>query len=300
MIVDRRDDRPGLRARRPAAVRRHRRRHAPRGRLADRGRHRQGPRHAGRRRRRPTPAAPTRLSLPIGDLHAAGVRRRLHRVRRSPSVEPRRRRHRRQDFALAPQARRLRPRLPPDRVRLGRRDRSRPPLYGDEFVGRLHLPFDVPVLRRDVRAVFISDNGYLNFLGPDQFNASRSRSRRESDRTRRSMPSGRTSTSTPKRDRLRDRRLEPGPRLRDRVRRASKVFGDSGRVTSRSSSGRTATSTCSTAERRQPGRRPERRHRHRERRRHRCPAVLLPRGSPRHQRRLPLHEPSRPASSTAP
>ena len=43
-------------------------------------------------------------------------------------------------------------------------------LYGDDFVGRLRLPFDFPYYGETYGEVFISDNGYLNFLGPDQFN----------------------------------------------------------------------------------------------------------------------------------
>ena len=44
------------------------------------------------------------------------------------------------------------------------------PLFGDEFVGRLHLPFAFPFYGETYSQLFISDNGYLNFLGPDQFN----------------------------------------------------------------------------------------------------------------------------------
>ena len=43
-------------------------------------------------------------------------------------------------------------------------------LFGDEFVGRLTLPFSFPFYGTDYNQVFISDNGYINFLGPDQFN----------------------------------------------------------------------------------------------------------------------------------
>lgn len=43
-------------------------------------------------------------------------------------------------------------------------------LYGDEFAGRLRLPFEFPYYGETYSQVFISDNGYLNFLGPDQFN----------------------------------------------------------------------------------------------------------------------------------
>ena len=43
-------------------------------------------------------------------------------------------------------------------------------LYGDEFVGRLRLPFDFEFYGETYSQVFLSDNGYVNFLGPDQFN----------------------------------------------------------------------------------------------------------------------------------
>ena len=43
-------------------------------------------------------------------------------------------------------------------------------LFGDDFAGRLRLPFDFPFYGQSYSAVFLSDNGYLNFLGPDQFN----------------------------------------------------------------------------------------------------------------------------------
>jgi subtilisin family serine protease len=43
-------------------------------------------------------------------------------------------------------------------------------LFGDEFAGRLRLPFDVTFYDDTYRQVFLSDNGYLNFLAPDQWN----------------------------------------------------------------------------------------------------------------------------------
>jgi subtilisin family serine protease len=43
-------------------------------------------------------------------------------------------------------------------------------LFGDEFAGRLHLPFAFSFYGESYETVYISDNGYLNFLGPDQFN----------------------------------------------------------------------------------------------------------------------------------
>jgi subtilisin family serine protease len=43
-------------------------------------------------------------------------------------------------------------------------------LYGDDFAGRLKLPFDVAFYGKTYSQVFISDNGYVNFLGPDLYN----------------------------------------------------------------------------------------------------------------------------------
>ena len=43
-------------------------------------------------------------------------------------------------------------------------------LYGDDFAGRLHLPFQFAFYGETYEQVFISDNGYLNFLGADLFN----------------------------------------------------------------------------------------------------------------------------------
>src|SRR6202008_288743 len=43
-------------------------------------------------------------------------------------------------------------------------------LYGDDFTGRLHLPFPFSFYGTDYDQVFISDNGYINFLGPDLYN----------------------------------------------------------------------------------------------------------------------------------
>ena len=43
-------------------------------------------------------------------------------------------------------------------------------LYGDEFAGRLRLPFAFEFYGETYSQVFLSDNGYLNFLGPDQYN----------------------------------------------------------------------------------------------------------------------------------
>jgi subtilisin family serine protease len=43
-------------------------------------------------------------------------------------------------------------------------------LYGDEFAGHLSLPFAFSFYGTSYSDVFISDNGYINFLGPDQYN----------------------------------------------------------------------------------------------------------------------------------
>lgn len=42
-------------------------------------------------------------------------------------------------------------------------------LYGDEIAGRLRLPFDFPFYEEAYGSLFISDNGYLNFLQAEQF-----------------------------------------------------------------------------------------------------------------------------------
>ena len=43
-------------------------------------------------------------------------------------------------------------------------------LYGEEIVGRLHLPFDFEFYGETYSQIWLSENGYVNFLGPDQFN----------------------------------------------------------------------------------------------------------------------------------
>lgn len=43
-------------------------------------------------------------------------------------------------------------------------------LYGDDFAGRLRLPFPFDFYGETYEQVFISDNGYLSFPGPDLFN----------------------------------------------------------------------------------------------------------------------------------
>jgi subtilisin family serine protease len=43
-------------------------------------------------------------------------------------------------------------------------------LFGNDFVGRLVLPFEFPFYDETYSAVYLSDNGYLNFAAPDQFN----------------------------------------------------------------------------------------------------------------------------------
>ena len=43
-------------------------------------------------------------------------------------------------------------------------------LYGDEFAGRLRLPFAFSFYGASYQQIFLSDNGYLNFLAPDQYN----------------------------------------------------------------------------------------------------------------------------------
>ena len=43
-------------------------------------------------------------------------------------------------------------------------------LWGDEIAGRLRLPFPVPFYGTAYEQLWISDNGYLNFLAPDLYN----------------------------------------------------------------------------------------------------------------------------------
>jgi subtilisin family serine protease len=43
-------------------------------------------------------------------------------------------------------------------------------LFGDEFVGRLRLPFSYTFYGETYDTIWIADNGYVNFLGPDQGN----------------------------------------------------------------------------------------------------------------------------------
>jgi len=44
-------------------------------------------------------------------------------------------------------------------------------LWGDEFAGRLRLPFPVTFYGTAYEQLWISDNGYVNFLGPDIYNS---------------------------------------------------------------------------------------------------------------------------------
>ena len=44
-------------------------------------------------------------------------------------------------------------------------------LYGDEFAGRLHLPFAFPFYDGSYEQIWLSDNGYMNFLVPEQYNS---------------------------------------------------------------------------------------------------------------------------------
>ena len=118
--ADGQDDRPGLRPRRAAPVHRVRPRHRVRGRLPDRGRHGPAPSARPCRRRPRTPTASTASSSRSATTRCgagAGGCTEIATVDISLSRGP--------DPGLlaVPQARRLRPRLPPDRVRLGRRDR---------------------------------------------------------------------------------------------------------------------------------------------------------------------------------
>ena len=162
-------------------------------------------------------------------------------------------------------------------------------LYGDEFAGRLRLPFDFEFYGETYSQVWLSENGYMNFLEPGRSTF---------------FPSGIPSASPPNAGIYplwQDFEIDEEPRS---TRRSS----------ARARTGRSSSSTqqrqglrCQPArdlrgqalgerhhrhalrrQRREPGRRPKRGHRHRERGRHRRPPVLVVRGSPRPEHRLPL------------
>ena len=42
-------------------------------------------------------------------------------------------------------------------------------LYGHEFAGRLRLPFEFPFYDGTYEQIYLSDNGYMNFLAPEQY-----------------------------------------------------------------------------------------------------------------------------------
>ena len=69
-------------------------------------------------------------------------------------------------------------------------------LFGDDFAGRLRLPFSFKFYGQRYDNVFLSDNGYLNFLGADRATRSRWRSPQRPIPMRRSMRSGTTCPST--------------------------------------------------------------------------------------------------------
>ena len=114
--------------------------HLGRERLADPGRHGPGGRHARRRRPRPTAPGDYSLELPIGDVHAPRIGRRLHRDRLPPR-SPRQATTSTQDFALFRKLDDFGHACAPIAVRLGRRRPARPRCIGDEIAGRLRLPF---------------------------------------------------------------------------------------------------------------------------------------------------------------
>ena len=196
VIVDRPDHRPGLLARRccpasPCPAR------SPRPRTA--------------RRSRAPPSRAIGTPGPAGhDRRVAATTRsscRSARTRSAPSADGctetgeaeivSAERRRRPGLRAVPQARRLRPCLRADPVRLGRRDRPDGARTATTFAGRLRLPFSFPFYGEPYDAVFLSDNGYLNFLEPEPVQlhpvghpVDRAR------RTRRSTRSGMTCTST--------------------------------------------------------------------------------------------------------
>ena len=100
---------------------------------------------AGDDGRRP---APTSLELPIGDYTLPRVGRRLHRAGRGRH-QPRRRRTSPRTSRCSASSTTSATAAARSRS-TGSTRPSQTALYGDEFVGRLHLPFDFDVLRRDL------------------------------------------------------------------------------------------------------------------------------------------------------
>ena len=163
--------------------------------------------HLGRerhRRSRTSPSAPSarpvapvtsnasgdyRLVLPIGDVHARGLGRRLHRDRQRRDRLGRRRR--RPGLRAVPQARRLRPRLRADPVRLGRR---RGP---DGAVRRRRRrPAAAAVLVRRSTASRTTPSSCPPTATSTSSNPSRTSSRRPSRRHRRRTPRSTRSGAT--------------------------------------------------------------------------------------------------------
>ena len=301
-IAHRPDDRPGLRPRRrcrgspsPAT--------SPRPRTA-----RRSPDVAVRAIGTPVAPATTdaaghyTLELPIGDVHAPRLGRRLHRDRRRPTItsagddiDP--------GLRAVPQARRLRSRLrarspfdwvdATDQTALYRRRVRRPPAPAVHF----------DVLRRDVRRSLPLRERLPELpRRPSQATSSRSAIPSAGDAERGDLPAlagpydhdaeRRSTTQTvgdgPNRAFVIEYSRRAGPRGADPC------------STSRSSSGRTARSTCCTARTRRtrvtaatrPSASRTRRHR-------RAPDRLL-RADPRPEPAPSASRPSRPASSTAP
>ena len=103
---------------------------------------------AARHRRRP---APTRLTLPIGTYTIRGLGRRLHRDRRSSTAWSSSTRTSPSTSASAASSTTSATAAVP--IAFSWVDATtQTALYGDDFAGRLHLPFPFDVLRRGVRA----------------------------------------------------------------------------------------------------------------------------------------------------
>ena len=198
------------------------------------------------RRRRPNAAGAYSLELPIGDytLHASAGG---CTEQGEADDQPRRPRHH-PGLLAVPQARRLRPRLPPDPVRLGRRRQTRRRCTATSSRAGCTCRSTSSSTARPTRQIWLSDNGYVNFLGPDQFNF---------------FPSAIPSPATPNaaiypfwQDLAIDAQssidyatvgIAPEPGVRHRVLLDAGLRVADPRLASRSSSGRTAGSTCSTA-----------------------------------------------------
>ena len=165
----RRDHGPGLLARAPAAV--HRQRHDHRRPRTARPSRVRTSRRSARRSRRPRrmPAATTRWSCrsaPTCSTRAPTAARNRPRPRSSARS---RTRSSTRTSACSASSMTSGTRAPRSRS-TGSTRPARSALYGDEFVGRLRLPFEFPFYDGAYEQIYLSDNGYMNFLAPEQYN----------------------------------------------------------------------------------------------------------------------------------